>query len=268
MVPRHRALSTITEVEVQSANGEVVPASVITALLAGAGFSIACLIALQGKTPAAEIRRGAIAVAAGIILALAFGDLFPESLEFDHSGAIIGFAAGFALLYLLEVLSLAHTHHAPDEPGAASHRHSLTAFIVGLAFHNIADGFVVGVSGHATTGTTIATGIGVMIHQLPVGVSVAAVLLSAAAPRRQVLGVALGLGILIPVTALIAAAVPLPDDRVHGVLLGAASGILTYLGAAHLLPEARSEHPSRASGALFAGTFIVMIIGTLTLLAD
>lgn len=240
----------------------------VSALLSGVGFLLACLLATRGRTVTGPARVYAIVVAAGIILALAFGDLFPESLEADQNAAIIGFAIGFLVLYLLEVLPHAHTHHAPDEPGAVSHRHSLSMFVLGLALHNLADGFVTGVTGRMSTATTITTGFGILIHQLPVGISVAAVLLTARSDRRTVVSIAIGLGALIPLAALLTTVLPPTSDRTLGALLGAASGVLTYLGAAHLLPEARSEHPSRASGVLFAVVFVAMIVATRTILAD
>jgi zinc transporter ZupT len=62
-------------------------------------------------------------------------------------------------------------------------------------------------------------------------------------------------------------AVPIANDRTQGVLTGIAGGVLTYMGATHLLPEAQSEHPSALTGIVFAATLIAMTAITLLGLA-
>ena len=55
--------------------------AVVLAMFAAVGFSGASLLALLGGQMSARGRSYAAAFAAGILLALAFADLFPESLE-------------------------------------------------------------------------------------------------------------------------------------------------------------------------------------------
>jgi zinc transporter ZupT len=52
----------------------------LVAVFAAAGFSGAALLALPGRGASPAVQSYATAAAAGILLALAFGDLFPESL--------------------------------------------------------------------------------------------------------------------------------------------------------------------------------------------
>jgi hypothetical protein len=65
-----------------------------------------------------------MAVSAGILLALAFGDLFPEGLAAAGDQAVVRlFVAAFGLLYLMEALTDAHTHHGTDLPPPRLDRH-------------------------------------------------------------------------------------------------------------------------------------------------
>jgi len=226
-------------------------------MIAAIGFSGASLLALLGREVSARGRSYAAAFAAGILLALAFVDLFPESLELAEESAIAGFVAGFALLFLTEVLTRAHTHHAPEE-GVLEH--ALRPFVLGLAIHNFADGFVLGVSAKAAV-TSWLVGLGVLVHQLPVGISLAAVLVAAHATRARVLLTALSLGLAIPVAAGLTAALTVPGDEILGFLTGVAGGVLAYIGSAHLLPEAQAEHSSKTVGILFAATFVITAAG-------
>ena len=111
-------------------------------------------------------------------------------------------------------------------------------------------------------------GLGVLIHQLPVGLSLAAVLAAAQAPRRMVLQVTVLLALMIPFAAGVTAALPPFDDRTAGLLTSIAGGVLAYMSTGHLLPEAQSEHPSRRTSLVFIATRVVMTAAIFTVLGD
>ena len=237
--------------------------AILLGVLAAVGFSGASLLALFGRELSPQRQSYWIAIAAAILLALAFADLFPEGLELAGELAIMGFVGGFILLFLTEVFTSSHTHHSPEEH---VHKHALGPFALGLGIHNIADGFVLGVGAKASALTSGLVGLGILIHQMPVGISVAAVLLAARATRAQVVRTAVLLGLAIPLAAALTVALPALSDETLGILNGLAAGVLTYIGAAHLLPEAQTERSSRFMGILFAATLIVTTIALLTFL--
>ena len=55
--------------------------AILVAALAALGFSGAALFALLGRGASPALQSYATATAAGILLVIAVGDLFPESLE-------------------------------------------------------------------------------------------------------------------------------------------------------------------------------------------
>jgi zinc transporter ZupT len=237
--------------------------AILTATLAAIGFSGASLLALLGGGLGARGRSYSAAFAAGILLALAFVDLFPEGLELAGEPAVAGFVAGFVLLFLTEVLTRAHTHHSPEEHVS---KHALGPFVLGLMIHNFADGFVLGVGAKASEITSWLVGLGILVHQVPVGISLAAVLVSAHATGVRVMRTALSLGLAIPLAAGLTVVLPVPSDQALGSLTGVAGGVLAYIGATHLLPEAQAEHPSKVTGVLFAATLVLTAIGLMTVL--
>ncbi len=230
-------------------------------VFAAVGFTTASLLALLGGELGARGRSLSAAFAAGILLALAFVDLFPEGLELGGETAIAGFVAGFALLFLTEAFTRAHTHHLPEEH---IHKHALGPFVLGLAVHNLADGFVLGIGAKAAV-TSWLVGLGVLVHQVPVGISLAAVLLAAHVGRAGILWTAALLGLAIPAAATLTAFLPVPGDGALGLLTGVAGGVLTYIGAAHLLPEAQSEHTNKWAGLLFVATLVITAAGLIAL---
>jgi ZIP family zinc transporter len=232
--------------------------AILAATLAAIGFSGASLLGLLGKGLRARGRSYSAAFAAGILLALAFVDLFPEGLELAGEPAIAGFVGGFALLLLTEVFTRAHTHHSPEE---RVREHALGPFVLGLGIHNLADGFVLGVGAKASAITSWLVGLGILVHQVPVGISLAAVFVAAGATGARMLRTAVFLGLAIPLAAGLTVALPVPGDQALGFLTGVAGGVLAYIGSAHLLPEAQAEHPSRSIGILFAATLVITAIG-------
>ena len=231
--------------------------AILVATLAAIGFSGASLLALLGGEVSARGRSYSAAFAAGILLALAFVDLFPEGLVLAGEAAIAGFVVGFVVLFLTEVFTHAHTHHSPDE---RLRKHALGPFVLGLAIHNFADGFVLGVGVKASAITSWLVGLGVLVHQMPVGISLAAVFVATGASGARVIRTAVLLGLAIPLAAGLTLALPVPGDQDLGFLTGTAGGVLAYVGAAHLLPEAQGEHPSKGIGVLFAATLVVTAI--------
>jgi zinc transporter ZupT len=236
--------------------------AILVAILAAIGFSGASLLALLGGEVSARGRSYSAAFAAGILLALAFVDLFPEGLELAGDAAIAGFVGGFVLLFLTEVFTRAHTHHSPRE---RLRKHALGPFVLGLAIHNFADGFVLGVGAKGSEITSWLVGLGVLVHQMPVGISLAAVFVAARATGSRVLRTAVLLGLAIPLAAGLTLALPVPGDQALGFLTGVAGGVLAYVGAAHLLPEAQGEHPSRGIGVLFAVTLVITAVGLMVI---
>jgi zinc transporter ZupT len=237
--------------------------AVLLATLAAIGFSGASFMALLGRELGARGRASLAAVAAGILLALAFVDLFPEGLEIAGEPAIVGFMAGFVFLFSTEAFRAHSTHHALEKRVG---KRALGPFVLGLAIHNLADGFVLGVGAKTSEITSGLVGLGIIAHQAPVGISLAAVLVTARATRTQVIRSTVLLGLAIPLAAGLTAAAPVPGDQALGFLIGVAGGVLTYMGAAHLLPEAQTIDSSRVTSAVFAVTLIGTAVGLMTFL--
>jgi zinc transporter ZupT len=240
--------------------------ALLVAALAAVGFSGAALFALLGQGASPALQRYATAAAAGILLALAFGDLFPESLAMAHRAAVVSFLGGFAALFLAETLTHSHAHPSEDEH---SHKHSLVAFVLGLSIHNSADGFVLGVGAKSVAVTAVgALDLGVLVHQVPVGGALAAVLVAAQTSRGRMVGTAVALGLVIPVAAGVTLALPAPTESSLGVLLGVAGGVLAYVSASHLLPEVQAERPRRASGFVFVLALALTTVALFTFMGD
>jgi zinc transporter ZupT len=65
----------------------------------------------------------------------------------------------------------------------------------------------------------------------------------------------------IPVAAALTVTIPAPGPGALGLLTGVAGGVLAYIGAAHLLPEAQAEDANKLAGIMFVVTFVITAAG-------
>ena len=127
---------------------------------------------------------------------------------------------------------------------------------IGLALHSFFDGFAIGQAFQAGERLGWAIALGVTLHKLADGVSVAGIMLgtqySVRATTRMLYLVAAA-----PVLGVIAQSFLTLSPSVLALLLGFFAGVFLYLGASSLLPAAHETSRSRmllvatAGGALF-----------------
>jgi ZIP family zinc transporter len=236
---------------------------ILLAVIAGAGFAVAGLLGLVGVGISAGVRLASVAMAAGILLSITFSDLLPDAFErAGRRDTAVGFMVGFLVLFSMEALTRAHVHHH-DHDDEHLHHHDLSAhhtprpFVLGLALHNLTDGLAIGTTTALSKSAATAVAVGVLVHQLPVGISFAAVLTALRMSRRAILRASIACGALIPVGAAMLLALPHLSQPVLGTLVAGAGGALCYVACGHLLPEAQSERH-----ALVAPVFAITVVAT------
>ncbi|MEO6867743.1 MAG: ZIP family metal transporter [Gaiellales bacterium] len=252
------------------------------ALIAAAGFWVATWLVDTTLGSSRSFHHFSVVIAAGILIGVTLTDLLPEALEaLGRTGSALAISGGFLALYLVETLTFGHTHHhevhahdpadgqahghshAPatldDGDGANVPIHAVVPFLIGLGIHNFADGVVIGASHEVSDAAATSVAIGILIHQLPVGLSFAAVLMASGMPRTQMRRTAALIASTIVVGALVVLAIPSMSATMVGALIGVAAGALLYIATGHLLPEAHSEE--RRPG--LAAAFSIALLATI-----
>lgn len=253
--------------------------ALLLALVAALGFAGATLLVATALGRSRAFHHISVVVAAGILLGVAFADLIPEAFELTSaSNAALAIMGGFLALYLVEALTKGHTHHhephghahahshaatpaaAPGEPDAEDcpPPHPVAPFLLGLGLHNLADGVVIGASHEASDAAATGVAAGILVHQLPVGLSFAAVLLASGVARGRMRIQAILVAAMIPLGSALVLLAPALAGETLAYLIGAAAGALLYIATGHLLPEAHSEERRP----LVAAAFTTALIGT------
>lgn len=255
----------------------------LLALVAAAGFFGATLVAGTGIGRSARLQQLSMVIAAAVLLGITFADLIPDALKGTTPVRVaFAMAAGFLILYVVESLSGAHTHHhEPHTHGIArthghAHEdtdmqlgsadaddcvpiHAVAPFLIGLGLHNFTDGVVIGIGSGASGSAMSGIAFGILVHQLPVGLSFAAVLHAAHRRGPALHRAALLVAAMIPLGALAYIVLPNLSASVTDTLLAVAAGALLYVSTGHLLPEAHSEERHISVVLTFAATLLATI---------
>ncbi|RFU39743.1 permease [Actinomadura logoneensis] len=239
------------------------------------------LMTLLGGIVAMRVRDRrhlVLGLAGGLILGVAAFDLVPESLRLTDlqvlrvDAPMVGFAVGFVVLHVIEQLSAIHQAHegeyAPHEhphghghPGRGGRVGILAA--CALVGHSMVDGLSIGLGYQSGGDVGLFVALAVIAHDFADGFNTFTAASLHRADRRPAI-ILLGLDAIAPVVgAALTLLVSVPKS-VLGIYLGFFAGILLYLAAGEILPEAHSRHP-RVLTLCATGFGLVAVMGIMAL---
>ncbi len=222
------------------------------ALAAAVINSLGIFAISKHKKWAERVKEHFMCFAAGVLISVPLMFAFPEAINKN-------FYAGFAALggFLFMLVSNQVITNLTKQKSLAF---GVTA-IEGIAIHSFVDGVVYTVTFSASVLIGVLSGIGLVVHEFAEGVIAFSVLIKGGVNKKKAV-----------VYAFFAAALTTPlgafltyplvndlDQSVLGLLLGFVVGVLIYISAAHLLPEAR-EGKKHSVWAFLAGVALALLI--------
>ncbi|HVT34999.1 MAG TPA: ZIP family metal transporter [Nevskiaceae bacterium] len=185
---------------------------------------------------------------AGSVVAVAFFDLIPESIElgraFHAPTTLLSWVAlGFLLYLILDRVHVLRGHklHRHANDGG----HSIERGIFGaasLSAHSFLDGIVIGVAFQASASVGAVVAVAVLTHDFSDGINTANIVLKNGGDRRQVVRWLLADAIA-PAAGMGCAALIIVPPPVLGIVLALFGGFFLYIGASDLIPESHHAHP-------------------------
>lgn len=132
----------------------------------------------------------------------------------------------------------------------------------GIGIHSLVDGVVYAVTFSASVLTGIAAGIGLVIHEFAEGVITYLVLLKGDVSKKTAAWYAFLIAALTtPIGAFIAFPFVRKLGQGHlGLMMGLVAGVLLYVSASHLLPEARGHEKIHSTLAFLSGIVLALLI--------
>ncbi len=191
--------------------------------------------------------------AAGVLITSPLIMALPHALEKNHDA---GFAAliGFVFMFFSNKL----IKHKTKQKELAF---GITA-IQGIGIHSIIDGITYTVTFSVSALTGIMSGIGLVAHEFAEGVITFSVLIKAGVSEKKAILIAfLVAGLTTPLGAFVAfPIVSKLTDSILGLALGFVAGVLIYISASHLLPEAREHEKHHSNLAFLLGVSLSIIL--------
>ncbi|MEU9340858.1 ZIP family metal transporter [Streptomyces sp. NPDC048278] len=231
----------------------------------------AFLMTLAGGWTAQRVtdrRHLVLGLAGGLMLGVVGLDLLPEALRaagrevFGVPAALLLFVAGFLLAHLVErTLALRQAAHGADEHGHRAPEVGLTA-AGAMVGHSVMDGVAIGAAFQVGGGMGAAVALAVIAHDFADGFNTFTITSLYGNARRRAIGMLVADAFAPVVGALSTIFVTIPET-VLGGYLGLFGGVLLYLAAAEILPEAHHEHPARSTllCTVAGAAFIWLVVG-------
>lgn len=228
----------------------------------------AALAALAGGSVAIRSRHQlhfAMALTSGLVLGLVGFDLLPEIFEGMKTNAIdpvwpmVLFVSGFLFFHVVEKLILVH-EGAEHEYGPHHHPKLGMARAVALAGHSFLDGLSIGVGFQVSTAVGYAVALAVVGHRFADGFDTATFMLlhkNKVSHIKKFMAVVIAMPIVGGLTSLVISF----SEAALTVYLGFFAGLLMYIAASNILPQAHTRGSSyRAVGLTVLGAVIMFVI--------
>src|SRR5947208_17088058 len=129
-----------------------------------------------------------LALGAGYMLAVAFVEVIPESVQLSGESALLYVLIGYFLVHLFEHTLAPHFHFGEETHcEEVSHAHARNTVLLGFAIHTFFDGVAI------ASGFLVSTWLGaviffaVFLHKLPAGLTIPSSVLAGAHSRREAL---------------------------------------------------------------------------------
>lgn len=221
------------------------------ALLAIIVNSLGIITIYKNKDLAEKANTYFMCFAAGILITVPLVLVFPEAVE---KNIFAGFLAllGFLFMYFSNRIIQQRTKQKALAFG-------ITA-IEGIAIHSFVDGVIYTVTFSVSILTGFLSGLGLVVHEFAEGVITFSVLIEGGFRAKRAFWVSFFMSALTtPLGALVAyPVVPKLSPSLLGLALGFVVGVLIYLSASHLLPEARGHEKVHSPLAFVAGIVLAL----------
>ena len=238
---------------------------ILLATLLGSILSlVGGLFLLSKKKFSEELSTKLVSFSAGVLLATAFTDLFPEALhEAGENDIFMPALAAIVLFFFLErFLFWFHHHH---------HTHgmkpSLMLIVVGDTVHNFIDGVAIAASFLVSIPLGITTTIAVIAHEVPQEIADFSLFISQGISKKRTILIN-----LISATAAVVGAIITYyfSEQIEGSLyaiIAFTAGMFTYIAAADLIPELHKDFHKQRNWPqtlyFVGGIAIVIILGSI-----
>jgi zinc and cadmium transporter len=195
---------------------------------------------------------------AGFLLAVVLIGMLPHVAE--GGGGFAAVIAGYLVVHLTQHSLTPHFHFGEETHSEAMVSRGIGVFaLIGLLPHSFFDGVAIagGFLENPRLGMLIF--LGILLHKVPTGVSLASVMLASGNTPRQTFAAVTAVGLATVAGAAITPVV----DLIARFGLALAAGVTLYVAASNLIPETQRQRGWIVQGGVFAGVLAFFLVRAL-----
>lgn len=223
------------------------------AIVAAVVNSLGIIAISYNKKWAERIKPYSICFAAGVLISTPLMLALPNAIQKNSNAGFIALA-GFLFMFFSNKI----IQYTTEEDALAF---GITA-AEGIGIHSLVDGVVYTVTFSTSILTGILAGTGLVVHEFAEGVITYSIFLKGGVKKRTAAFYAFMVASLTtPIGAFVAYPITNQMSQSNlGLMLGFVSGVLLYISASHLLPEAREHEEIHSTLAFLGGVALALFI--------
>jgi ZIP family zinc transporter len=215
------------------------------------------------KQPSFAYICNMLCFAAGVMLAISFLELIPESIQLSSVPVCIGgvIAGSLAMYGLDRIIPHIHPRLCVQEHGCNLER-TAVYLILGMFLHNFPEGMAVAVGSVTETKVSFVIALAIAIHGIPEGICTSAPYFHTSGNRLQAF--LLSSSTAVPIVAGYFSARYLfqtISSHLIGFVVAATAGLMIYIVADELIPNACAGSNHQTIFFLISGIVFVMMLG-------
>ncbi|HHV94715.1 MAG TPA: ZIP family metal transporter [Firmicutes bacterium] len=232
-------------------------------LLAGVvGTGLGGLIIARVGQPSKKVLSFVLGFSAGVMLAMIFVDLLPESLHIGGAtNTFFGLLLGIMLLLLLDFV-VPHQHVAGGEEQRARYLRLSILLSLGIALHNLPEGLAIGTGYAASQARGWRLMMATLLHNIPEGMAMAGPMVAAGIASMRVAAAAVVAGLPEGIGALLGVLIGGVSTATLAISSSFAAGAMLYIVFDELIPEAQENaegHSGTFGGVLGVAVGVAML---------
>jgi len=201
--------------------------------------------------------------AAGIMLAISFFNLIPQSLMISTLGIVIlGAIFGAVTIFLIKkMIPHIHASHHLHESSLQKIENTATLIIIGIFIHNIPEGLAVGIASLENFHLSLTIALAIAIHDIPESLCTSLPYYSATGKRLK--SFLVSASTVVPTLFGIFAAYFFLGETSSGLIgfiMAATAGVMIFIAADELIPISFDRLGSKIIFPLGAGALTVVLL--------
>lgn len=227
-------------------------ASLVFGTLTGLGNLLGGIIAALRVKRSDKALTYCLGLGGGFMLAAAFLEMVPESLEINPKWSPLLLLAGYLFIHFFEHTIGEHVHlgdHEHHGHEGLLHETVGLSTLFGIGVHTFFDGAAVGSGFHVSKVVGVLVFSAIVLHKIPEGFTVSSIILAAGRSRFEALS---GSALIATATVLGAVCVGFGGNLLQ-LALPFSTGVMIYVAASDLIPEINEIRGFKIAAMVFVG---------------